>query len=569
MTEHETVESEFRLGTAALLEQTVIGRLSESGLGLPEGALVLGGGGGVAAVQLHRPVQDLDMRLTFDGNAAGRSNEVLNFLAHEVLTEGTVVPGRRDTATTVTGKFGGLDVSITLAPVHPQEHQMHVVVNGETHTGETVPLKVVASEDLLGDKIAALAMRKQDAKVDVAMLREKRLRDATDVLTLYSKLEPGALDRLRNDRESLRPAIGKLADVVAEVSKHSGDRLTPEQRQTLDEISRGLGSAPTARPAKAPKSKPTPEELAALKAQKEENKRLKAAAAAAAQAAPAPPPVPHQDESSAAGATRGPGSEHTPAPAAAPAGLPYRPRVARHPPGTAAARAGDHRRRLLARAPGHGRRHGGGVRPRVAGVGARGHGGRAPRAPAAQHAAGLAADHRGRQPAPPAQRRRGLPRRGAAVQRPADDPLRQRAAVAHRAVGPHPQGRGRLRGALGGLGVDRDQDRRGAHEDVPARAEGCRRQGLPDGAGAVERHRAPPRQPAGPAAGRPPAGGVAPQSRRPGLGLHRDLPADLVRVVRGRPGGRSRRGPPARPPRAVRARRGAGPTDPAGGGHPP
>jgi hypothetical protein len=315
MSEHETVESEFRLGTAALLEQTVISRLSESGLGLPEGALVLGGGGGVAAVQLHRPVQDLDMRLTFDGNASGRSNEVLDFLAHEVLTEGSVVPGRRDTATTVTGKFGGLDVSITLAPVHPQEHRMHVVVNGETHTGETVPLKVVASEDLLGDKIAALAMRKQDAKVDVAMLREKRLRDATDVLTLYSKLEPGALDRLRTDRESLRPAIGKLADVVAEVSKHSGTRLTPEQKQTLDEISRGLGSEPTARPAKASKPKPTPEELAALKAQKEENKRLKAAAAAAAQAAPAPAPVPHQAGSSTSGADRGPVTEHTaPAP---------------------------------------------------------------------------------------------------------------------------------------------------------------------------------------------------------------------------------------------------------------
>ncbi|GHH83622.1 hypothetical protein GCM10018781_71210 [Kitasatospora indigofera] len=283
MTDHETAESEFRLGTAALLEQTVVERLGGSGLGLPPGSLVLGGGGGVAALQLHRPVQDLDMRLSFGGDGIRNPNEVLRFLADEVLTDSQVVPGRRTASTTVTGRFGGLDVSITLAPVRSQEHPMEVVVNGETHNGETVPLKVVASEDLLGDKLAALAMRKQDAKVDVALLREKRVRDALDVLTLHSKLDPAALDHLRDGRESMRPAIGKLADVVAEVSKHSADRFTPAQLHTLEEISQRLGSEPTARPAREPKgAKPTPEQLAELRAAKEEAKRLKAAAAAAA-----------------------------------------------------------------------------------------------------------------------------------------------------------------------------------------------------------------------------------------------------------------------------------------------
>ncbi|GGV19947.1 hypothetical protein GCM10010495_38800 [Kitasatospora herbaricolor] len=283
MTDRETAESEFRLGTAALLEQTVVERLGGSGLGLPPGSLVLGGGGGVAALQLHRPVQDLDMRLSFGGDGIRNPNEVLRFLADEVLTDSQVVPGRRTASTTVTGRFGGLDVSITLAPVRSQEHPMEVVVNGETHNGETVPLKVVASEDLLGDKLAALAMRKQDAKVDVAMLREKRVRDALDVLTLHSKLDPAALDHLRDGRESMRPAIGKLADVVAEVSRHSADRFTPAQLHTLEEISQRLGSEPTARPVREPKgAKPTPEQLAELRAAKEEAKRLKAAAAAAA-----------------------------------------------------------------------------------------------------------------------------------------------------------------------------------------------------------------------------------------------------------------------------------------------
>ncbi|WP_329492830.1 hypothetical protein [Kitasatospora herbaricolor] len=282
MTDRETVESEFRLGTAALLEQTVAERLGGSGLGLPPGSLVLGGGGGVAALQLHRPVQDLDMRLSFGGDGIRNPNEVLRFLADEVLTDSQVVPGRRTASTTVTGRFGGLDVSITLAPVRSQEHPMEVVVNGETHNGETVPLKVVASEDLLGDKLAALAMRKQDAKVDVAMLREKRVRDALDVLTLHSKLDPAALDHLRDGRESMRPAIGKLADVVAEVSRHSADRFTPAQLHTLEEISQRLGSEPTARPVREPKgARPTPEQLAELRAAKEEAKRLKAAAAAA------------------------------------------------------------------------------------------------------------------------------------------------------------------------------------------------------------------------------------------------------------------------------------------------
>ncbi|MCX5207781.1 hypothetical protein OG689_00340 [Kitasatospora sp. NBC_00240] len=285
MTDRETAESEFRLGTAALLEQTVVERLNGSNLGLPPGSLVLGGGGGVAALQLHRPVQDLDMRLSFGGDGIRNPNEVLRFLADEVLTDSQVVPGRRTASTTVTGRFGGLDVSITLAPVRAQDHPMEVVVNGETHNGEVVPLKVVASEDLLGDKLAALAMRKQDAKVDMALLREKRVRDALDVLTLHSKLDPAALDHLREGRESMRPAIGKLADVVAEVSRHSADRFTPAQLHTLEEISQRLGSEPTARPVREPKgAKPTPEQLAELRAAKEEAKRLKAAAAANATA---------------------------------------------------------------------------------------------------------------------------------------------------------------------------------------------------------------------------------------------------------------------------------------------
>ncbi|MER8187916.1 hypothetical protein, partial [Kitasatospora sp. NPDC094015] len=76
MTHEQMVDSEFRLGTAALLEQSVMGHLGNSGLDLPEGSVVLGGGGGVAAVELHRPVQDLDMRLSFD-RPISNPNEVL------------------------------------------------------------------------------------------------------------------------------------------------------------------------------------------------------------------------------------------------------------------------------------------------------------------------------------------------------------------------------------------------------------------------------------------------------------------------------------------------------------
>ncbi|MFD0531385.1 toxin glutamine deamidase domain-containing protein [Kitasatospora arboriphila] len=178
---------------------------------------------------------------------------------------------------------------------------------------------------------------------------------------------------------------------------------------------------------------------------------------------------------------------------------------------------------------------------------------RAGRHTPAQDAGGRRAD-RGRRHRPRLAARAGrLPQRGAALQRPADDAIRHRPALAHRALGADPPGGERSRRAFRGVGVGRTHQRHHGVQEVPAGAQRRRGEGLPGGQGTLGRHRRAARRTARGSVAPAVAPGVAPRPRRPGVRLHRALPDHVVRLVRGRPGGRARRGGDAGPPRRLPA----------------
>ncbi len=310
LTDDEILESGLRLGTAALLQQTLPHRLAEAFPELGKVDLILGGGGAAAAVDLKRPVQDLDMRLSYDPAAKVDKQKLLDFLAKETLADhhpdtleplpGHVVQPEHGSATTASGKFGGTDASITLAPVPVHEKQMQVVINGE-HNGEYVPLNVVPTDRLLHDKLNALANRKE--KEGDAPLAEKRVRDAMDVLALHSKLDQAQVESLRGNKD-----FASLKNVVRDVVKDQkgatpgpGEpRLTNEQLKKLESIANDLTPK---QQVKAPKEL-TPQQSAEIKAtqaakalrQAETAEKLETEAKAAAEAAANNPEAVHKAE---------------------------------------------------------------------------------------------------------------------------------------------------------------------------------------------------------------------------------------------------------------------------------
>ncbi|MER6273800.1 lonely Cys domain-containing protein [Streptomyces sp900105755] len=279
-------ESQFRLGTAALLGELVTAALRER-FGL-EAVVGLGGGGGVSAVRPVRSVQDLDLRLALpEGAGAEQRAAVMRYIQDDVL-----VDGRQSSGTTVRGQFGDVEASVTLAPV-PATTRALKVVDGP----DTVDLGVVDTARLFADKIIAFEGRKADPSdpKGAEWLVEKRLRDAADVLALAGRLaeERSLSDTMAGLLEGTLPAPPKWADqrparfvqALGELRGAGEARFTESQWSVLNEIGRLLpNSAKAAKPVTAP---PTEQERAAMAEQKLVQRRAKKQQAAARRAAAA------------------------------------------------------------------------------------------------------------------------------------------------------------------------------------------------------------------------------------------------------------------------------------------
>ncbi|MER5794215.1 lonely Cys domain-containing protein [Streptomyces sp. NPDC001980] len=280
-------ESQFRLGTAALLEESVTAALRDR-FGL-EAVVGLGGGGGVSAVRPVRSVQDLDLRLTLpEGVGAEQRAAVMRYLQDDVL-----VGGQQSSGTTVRGQFGDVEASVTLAPV-PVATRSLPVVDGPG----TVDLSVVDTARLFADKIIAFEGRKADPSDPngAEWVLEKRLRDAADVLALADRLaeERPLSETMTGLLEGTLPAPPKWAEqkparfVQALGALHNArkDHFTESQWSALQTIGRLLpNSAKAAKPVTAPpteqeRAAPAEQKLAQRKAKKQQAAARRAAAAA-------------------------------------------------------------------------------------------------------------------------------------------------------------------------------------------------------------------------------------------------------------------------------------------------
>ncbi len=187
-------ESEFRMGTAAQLEP-LIEDLIRDVFGLTA-RVGLGGGAGVAAREQVRGVHDLDLRVDVEGLLAA-SNADERARAKEqrqdILTSiGSVIGTSSITDTTVRGSYGGVEVSVTLAPVPTESRRMPVIQEGGWAADEpTVPLRVVTADQAVTDKIKAFAGRAGEDQT------EKRARDAVDIAALLrGRLMPEAAEEI-------------------------------------------------------------------------------------------------------------------------------------------------------------------------------------------------------------------------------------------------------------------------------------------------------------------------------------------------------------------------------------
>lgn len=210
---YEHIESEFRLGTAALIERLLIEAIRDEHA--VEAVVSLGGGGGVFAYRPQRPLQDLDLRLSLpDGIDAAQRQQIFATVSQLVNPDG----GAQAPASTVKGWFGGVEVSVTFGKV-PTDQRRLKLAGDET---QTVPVTAVSAPRLLSDKIVALANRKPAAPGEGTQgqrpedeLTEKRRRDALDILALTDKLSEDV------------PAQGKVATALAQVAE-LGDEVSPK-----------------------------------------------------------------------------------------------------------------------------------------------------------------------------------------------------------------------------------------------------------------------------------------------------------------------------------------------------
>ncbi|MFD9561257.1 hypothetical protein [Streptomyces sp. NPDC059994] len=229
---YEHVESEFRLGTAALVERLLIERIRDEHA--VEAVVSLGGGGGVFAYRPQRPLQDLDLRLSLpDGIDAAQRQQIFATVSQLVNPDG----GVQAPASTVKGWFGGVEVSVTFGKV-PTDQRRLKLAGDET---QTVPVTAVSAPRLLSDKIVALANRKLAAPGEGTQgqrpedeLTEKRRRDALDILALT--------DKLSEDLPAERKVVAALAQ-VGELGDEVSPKYQPLKKTAFDQAANQLKRA--------------------------------------------------------------------------------------------------------------------------------------------------------------------------------------------------------------------------------------------------------------------------------------------------------------------------------------
>ncbi|WP_306204697.1 hypothetical protein [Actinoplanes sp. RD1] len=198
-------ESEFRLGTAANLQQIIADQLA--GLGL-RAEVSLGGGGGVAAHNMQRGVHDLDLSTAEGGTPdAAQRGQALEAAANLFEQRTSTTP------TTARGVYGGVEVSVTLAPVESEVKAMSIVQDGWAADPATVDLRLVPGGRLIFDKVMAFAARKDDDGTQV----EKRSRDASDIASLL------VADRIEEQAGAVRAALAQDTK-----GKNSLNRVKPD-----------------------------------------------------------------------------------------------------------------------------------------------------------------------------------------------------------------------------------------------------------------------------------------------------------------------------------------------------